>query len=272
MTTLKEALQVVHDAGYTSKSPAQQQSHKAYKVNQVEVDERWFAMQDTQNYELIKDKLTQGQKGVLLLLTTAMQVKKGGALYKGRYERLTVEGVATMIGKKRTQTHTILTELECLGVITKEQSGKNVFLSINEAFYLCGWRDHTRPVVKIFKKRLQEVAGLLTLNEMGFLSDILSHMHWETHILCSNPSEHDASQLEVWRAKDVVSELGYSRNFVSATLRKFRQNRITVEIGTVIDVICLDPALVSKQSKAITLVDIIEVAQQIHLSKDNFKK
>ncbi|MDI6531624.1 hypothetical protein [Bacillus mycoides] len=272
MTTIKEAKKVLHEAGYSTASPAQQQSRKVYTAKKEDMTEKRFAMQDVTNYEVIRDQLTQGQKGVLLLLTTAMKVKKGGQLYRGQNERLTVEDVSHMIGKKAKQTYTILTELENLGAITKEKAGKHVYVNLVEGFYLCGFLDKNRPVVKIFKKRLQEVAGLLSLNEMGFLADILAHMHWETHILCSNPTEKDASQLEVWKTKDIVEVLGYSRNFVSATLRKFKRNEITMEIGTIIDVICLDPELVSRQAKQVTLMDIKEVARKIHLSSNNYRK
>ncbi|PQZ53975.1 hypothetical protein CQZ94_19190 [Bacillus sp. MYb209] len=271
MVTVKQAKEVLHDAGYQMESPAQQQSRKNYAIKKSEMSEKRFAMQDVTNYEAIRDQLTQGQKGVLLLLTTAMRVKKGGQLYKGQFERLTVEDVSNMIGKKAKQTFTILTELENLGAITKEKSGKHVYVNIVEGFYLCWFMDEKRPMVKIFKKRLQEVAGLLSLNEMGFLADVLSHIHWTTHILCSNPTEPDVSKLEVWRAKDIVELLGYSRNFVSATLRKFKRNGITMEIGTIIDVICLDPELVSRSAKEVTLLDIKEVARKIHLSSSNYR-
>ncbi|MED1410080.1 hypothetical protein [Bacillus paramycoides] len=271
MVTVKQAKEVLTREGYKTDSPAQQQSRKNYAIKKSEMSEKRFAMQDVTNYETIRDQLTQGQKGVLLLLTTAMRVKKGGQLYKGQFERLTVEDVSNMIGKKAKQTFTILTELENLGAITKEKSGKHVYVNIVEGFYLCGFMEEKRPMVKIFKKRLQEVAGLLSLNEMGFLADVLSHIHWTTHILCSNPTEPDVSKLEVWRAKDIVELLGYSRNFVSATLRKFKRNGITMEIGTIIDVICLDPELVSRSAKEVTLLDIKEVARKIHLSSSNYR-
>ena len=271
MITVKQAKEVLKQEKYKISSPAQQQSRKNYAIKKSEMSEKRFAMQDVTNYETIRNQLTRGQKGVLLLLTTAMRVKKGGQLYKGQFERLTVEDVSNMINKKAKQTFTILTELENLGAITKEKSGKHVYVNIVEGFYLCGFMEEKRPMVKIFKKRLQEVAGLLSLNEMGFLADILSHIHWTTHILCSNPTEPDVSKLEVWRAKDIVELLGYSRNFVGATLRKFKRNGITMEIGTIIDVICLDPELVSRSAKEVTLLDIKEVARKIHLSSSNYR-
>ncbi len=43
-----------------------------------------------------------------------------------------------MIGKQRTATYNILTELESYGLITKEQEGKEVFVNISEGFYSCG--------------------------------------------------------------------------------------------------------------------------------------
>ncbi|MGQ8854819.1 hypothetical protein [Bacillus sp. SRB_8] len=271
MITIKQAKEVLHDAGYQMGSPAQQQSRKNYAIKKSEMSEKRFAMQDVTNYETIRNQLTQGQKGVLLLLTTAMKVKKGGQLFKGQFERLTVEDVSSMIDKKRRQTNDILIELEQIGAISKEKVGKNVYINIVEDFYLCGFMEEKRPMVKIFKKRLREVAGLLSLNEMGFLADILAHVHWTTHIICSNPTEPDVSKLEVWRAKDIVEVLGYSRNFVGATLRKFKRNEITMEIGTIIDVICLDPELVHRSAKEVTLMDIKEVARKIHLSSSNYR-
>lgn len=270
MDTLGQAKEELLEAGYDLISPAQKEARKKYKP--IARDGRHFAMQNIEGYELLRSQLTQGQKGVLLLLTTAMEINEGGKLFKGKNERLTVEDVSVIIGKKRVQTFKILTELENIGAITKEQVGKNVFVNISEGFYRCGYMEKNTPVVKIFKKRLQEVASKLSHNELGFLSDVLSHMHWETHILCSNPTEKDASKLEVWKGKDIVEVLGYSRNFVSATLKKFRQNEITMEIGTVLDVIVLDPDLVSKQAKKVTLEDIKRVAKQVHLSSSNYRK
>ncbi|MGG0648533.1 MarR family transcriptional regulator [Bacillus mycoides] len=270
MDNLQVAKTELLEAGYDLISPAQKESRKKYKP--IERDGRHFTMQNIESYELLRSQLTQGQKGVLLLLTTAMEINKNGLLFKGKNERLTVEDVSVMIGKKNKQTFNILTELENIGAITKEQVGKKVFVNISEGFYRCGYMEKNTPVVKIFKKRLQEVASKLSHNELGFLSDILAHMHWETHILCSNPTETDASKLEVWKGKDIVEVLGYSRNFVSATLKKFRQNEITMEIGTVIDVIVLDPDLVSKQAKKVTLEDIKRVAKQVHPSSFNYRK
>lgn len=70
-----------------------------------------------------------------------MEINEGGKLFKGKNERLTVEDVSVMIGKKRVQTFKILTELENIGAITKEQVGKNVFVNISEGFtVVVTWR------------------------------------------------------------------------------------------------------------------------------------
>ncbi|UFH99682.1 hypothetical protein [Bacillus toyonensis] len=271
VVTLKDALRITSEAGYKTVSPGKQKAERDYAVNKDKWSEKHFTMQDTKQYETIRNQLTQGQKGVLLLLTTTMVAKKGGKLYKGRNERLTIEDVARMIGRERRQTYEILVELEQVGAITKEQVGRHVCINIVEDFYLCGFMEKKRPVVKIFKKRLQEVAKLLTLNELGFLADVLSHIHWTTHILCSNPTEPDISKLEVWRGKDIVEVLGYSRNFVSATLRKFKRNGITMEIGTYIDVICIDPELVHRSAKEITILDIKNITKEIAFSNKNYR-
>ncbi|MGR5867831.1 helix-turn-helix domain-containing protein [Bacillus pacificus] len=60
------------------------------------------------------------------------------SFYKSAEKRLTVNDVAKMIGKQRTATYNILTELESYGLITKEQEGKEVFVNISEGFYSCG--------------------------------------------------------------------------------------------------------------------------------------
>ncbi|TKJ00558.1 MarR family transcriptional regulator, partial [Bacillus cereus] len=123
MDTLGQAKEELLEAGYDLISPAQKEARKKYKP--IARDGRHFAMQNIEGYELLRSQLTQGQKGVLLLLTTAMEINEGGKLFKGKNERLTVEDVSVMIGKKRVQTFKILTELENIGAITKEQVGKN---------------------------------------------------------------------------------------------------------------------------------------------------
>ncbi|MGR5927286.1 helix-turn-helix domain-containing protein [Bacillus pacificus] len=228
-------------------------------------------MQNVENYSLVASQLTQSQKGVLLLLTTAMNMNTEGKLYKSAEKRLTVNDVAKMIGKQRTATYNILTELESYGLITKEQEGKEVFVNISEGFYSCGELKSKAPFVKIFKKQLQELAGELTLNELGFLSDLLAHMHYSTHLLCSNPTEKDTSKLELWRGKDIIEVLGYSKSFVSKTLKKFRELRITVEIRTVRDVILLHTNLVSRQYKKITLEEVLDVVDKSYITSKNYR-
>ncbi|MEI4800555.1 MarR family transcriptional regulator [Bacillus sp. FJAT-51639] len=257
--------------GYELVSPAQKEARRKYNEAQNNRDGRHFVMQKVDNYSVIASQLTQGQKGVLLLLTTAMSMNGEGKLFKDSENRLTVSGVADMIGKKPKQTYNVLTELESYGLITKEQKGKEVFVNISEGFYSCGELQGKVSFVKIFKKRLQEVARELTLNELGFLADLLSHMHYSTHLLCSNPTEKDTSNLELWRGKDIIELLGYSKSFVSKTLKKFRELRITVEIRTVRDVILLHPNLVSRQSKQITLEEILEVVDKSHLTSKNYR-
>ncbi|MDM5432354.1 winged helix-turn-helix domain-containing protein [Bacillus hominis] len=258
--------------GYELVSPAQKEARKKYQDRQSKKDGRQFVMQKVENYSLVTSQLGQGEKGVLLFLTTAMSMNNEGKLFKDSENRLTVSDVAEMIGKKRTATHKVLSELEAYGLITKEQVGKEVFVNISEGFYSCGELQSKVPFVKIFKKQLQAVAKELSLNEMGFLSDLLAHMHYETHLLCSNPTEKDTSQLELWRGKDVIELLGYSKSFVGATLRKFRQLKITIEIRTVRDVILLHPNLASRQYKKVTLEEIVEVIDSSHLSSKNYRK
>lgn len=257
--------------GYEIVSPAQKEVRKKYQERQSQKDGRHFVMQKVENYSLVTSQLTQGQKGVLLLLTTAMSMNREGKLFKDSENRLTVSDVAEMIGKKPKQTYNILTELESYGLITKEQEGKEVFVSISEGFYSCGELQSKVPFVKIFKKRLQEVAKGLTLNEMGFLADLLAHMHYSTHLLCSNPTEKDTSQLELWRGRDIIELFGYSKSFVGKTLKKFRELKITVEIRTVRDVILLHPNLVSRQYKKVTLEEIVEVVDKSHLTSKNYR-
>ncbi|MEI2361018.1 MarR family transcriptional regulator [Priestia megaterium] len=264
-TPLSEVL----EKGYTLVSPKQKEARKKY-VERKSHKELGYVLMNRDNVQVVEANLTLAQSGLLMFLTAYMKFNEEGKLfYKGK--RLTVSEASKLIGKSIAQTRKEIAELEANGLLVKEKVGTHIYLNLSEGFFKCGKVENKFTFVKIFKKRLAEVAQQLTLNELGLLMHMLSHMHEDTHLLCMNPDEKDLKQVVLWRRKDLPEVLEVSKSFVYKTLNKFLQLKITAEVRSVNEAVVLHPSLASRKPVTPQFEDILDVINN-SLTTENYKQ
>lgn len=255
--------------GYELVSPKQKEARKQY-VERKKHKELGYVLMNRDNVQVVETNLTLAQSGLLIFLTAYMKFNEEGKLfYKG--ERLTVSEASKLIGKSVAQTRKEIAELEANGLLVKEKVGRSIYLNLSEGFFKCGKVENKFTFVKIFKKRLAEVAQQLTLNELGLLMHMLSHMHEETHLLCMNPDEKNLKQVVLWRRKDLPEVFGLSKDFIYKSLNKFLQLKITAEVRSVNEAVVLHPSLASRKPTTPDFKDILDVIND-SLTTDNYKK
>ncbi|MGE7761007.1 hypothetical protein [Peribacillus sp. NPDC097895] len=257
------------ESGYTITSPAQKERNEQFK-RLHKPKEKGFVMLQRDNFNSVKGNLKIGQVGMYLFLVSYMKLNEEGKLYKSKTDRLSMEDVSKLVGKKPAQVRAIISELEANGLLTREKVGKNVYINISEGFLVCGKSRNDSMFVKVFKTRLSEIAKKLTMNELGLFMLMLGHMHYKTHILCDNPDQEKTNELVIWKRKDVENEFGLSKNFVGTTIRKLREVRAVAEVRTVNEAIVLHPSVVSR-TEAPTWDKIVDAIDN-GLTKDNYKK
>ncbi|MCM3641405.1 hypothetical protein M4D68_09675 [Priestia aryabhattai] len=264
-TTIGEAL----ENGYELVSPKQKEARKQY-TERKKHKELGYVLLNRDNVQVVEANLTLAQSGLLMFLTAYMKFNEEGKLfYKG--ERLTVTEASKLIGKSVAQTRKEIAELEANGLLVKEKVGRNIYLNLSEGFFKCGSVENKFTFIKIFKKRLAEVAQQLSLNELGLLMLMLNHMHEDTHLLCMNPDKKDLKQVVLWRRRDLPEVFGLSKDFVYKTLNKFLQLKITAEVRSINEAVVLHPSLASRKPVTPDFKDILDVIND-SLTTDNYKK
>lgn len=260
----EEMIEHLARQGYTVNTGESQRQKDAYYQKKNRQDKKHFAWQNTVNHVSQSQILTDIQKGSLLVMSTFLEFGGDGKCHDTKGEELTNKKFAKLIGKSVKTANRILDECESIGAITLEKSGRDKIIRFTEMLYTCGKPSgDKKQFVKVFKLAVRDLIQTFSLKELGLLSDLLPRFHWKTHILCENPTEMELSDIKVWRRKDIIEKLGYPRKFVYDTMNKFKRNKATIEISSAIDVICLSPNLVSRQSDRVTLEEIEKVAQQI---------
>ncbi|PHF95449.1 hypothetical protein [Bacillus wiedmannii] len=260
----EEMIKHLAEQGYTVNSGESQRQKDVYYQKRQRQDKKHFAWQNTVNQIAVKHSLNDIQKGSLLVMATFLELEGNGRATDTKGNALTVNDFSKVTGKSRRQAMRILEECENIGAITMEKDGKEIVIRFTDMLYICGKaQGDNRQFVKLFKLSVRELIKTFSLKELGLLSDLLPHFHWKTHILCENPTEMELSNIQVWRRKDTIEKLGYSRKFVYDTMNKFKRNKATIEISSAIDVICLSPNLVSRQSDRVTLEEIEKVADSV---------
>ncbi|WP_208019037.1 hypothetical protein [Bacillus arachidis] len=247
------------------KSESRKQRDMKYMERKILQDDKRFSWQDTINQVAIKNQLSDIQKGALLIMSTFLEFNGDGKLFDTKGGKLTVNKLAPLIRRDTRTAKRIVTECENIGALTTHKEGKETIITFTDMLYKCGetLKGTAERFVKVYKLSVRELVGKFTLKEIGFLSDLLPHFHWKTHILCENPTEMDSNKIKVWRRKDIIEKLRYNKDFVYETMNKFKRNLVTIEISSAIDLICLSPNLVSRQEYKVTLEKIEEVAHSI---------
>ncbi|OOR76992.1 hypothetical protein BK785_23475 [Bacillus thuringiensis serovar bolivia] len=262
--TEQQMIEHLVSKGMTILSEGQKNQMDAYRDKRERQDKKHFAWQNTVNHVSQSQSLTDIQKGSLLIMSTFLEFEGEGKCHDTKGAELTNKKFAKLIGKSLKTANRILDDCESIGAITLEKSGRDKIIKFTDMLYTCGKPSgDKKQFVKVFKLAVRDLIQTFNLKELGLFADLLPHFHWKTHILCENPTEMDVSKIKVWRRKDIIEKLGYNKDKLPRMMTRFKRNRATIEISSTIDVICLSPSLVSRQSDKVTLDDIEKVAQQI---------
>ncbi|KXY31204.1 hypothetical protein ACTFRO_14695 [Bacillus cereus group sp. MYBK163-2] len=246
------------------KTDRQKERDLEYYEKKDRQDKRHFSWQNSVNQVAIKYQLNDIQKGSLLLMSTFLKNNGQGELYDTKGNHLTVNKLADLIGRSKKQADRIVDECENIGAVTTQREGKERIITFTDMIYTCGnLEGDNKKYAKVFKLAVRKLGSMLSLKELGFLSDLLPHFHWESHILCENPTWNGTEGMKVWRRKDIIEKLGYNRNVVTSTFRKLKDNDVILELSGKIDVIYLSPNIVSRQSDKVTLEQIEKVARSV---------
>ncbi|CAG9614914.1 hypothetical protein BACCIP111899_04147 [Bacillus rhizoplanae] len=272
MDNLQAAKQEVLEAGYEIVSSAQKEAREKYLNSMSQRDGRHFTMMKRDNFKVIKENLTLQQQGVLLYLATCMKINQDGKLFTEKGDLLTVKHLVASLDKTRSQVNKILSELESNGLITRKTVGKTTYVNMTDAVFVCEKLKEEYKVVKIFKAHLQEKAKSISLNALGLFGMMLSYMSWTTNFIVENPDEEETSRLVLLKRKHLEELLGLSRPTVKKLMEELCKNRLIIEIKTVTEAICLDPKAVSRQTRKITLDELLDNIEKASFSRENFKK
>ena len=279
MDKLQAAKQTVLEAGYDLVSQAQKEARKnfarqeAYNTAKVLGREKRYILMKKDNYNTVKLQLTLSQHGILMYLLTCMEINKEGKLFKNKTDRLTMSDVSNLTGKSAAQIRKVVTELENLGIVTRETEGRNSYLSVSEGFFVCGSTGNGKyNTVKIYKQRLKEVVKEISLNSLGFFALMLGNFHWKTNLLVENPEEQETEKLILWKRKDLEEAYGLSRPTVKKCITELAKARMTFVVITIEEAICLDHKITNRQKKEVTVEELLDNIQKASLSSDNFKK
>ncbi|WP_338786262.1 hypothetical protein [Metabacillus sp. FJAT-53654] len=266
--TIRELVEL----GGEAKTPQRVNSNKAFKkkLSQKRLGNEQF-VRVKEDFNEVKKYLSLEQSGLLMFLVGFVKFNEQGQLFHDS-KRMTVSDIARLIGKSEAQTRKVLGELEAFSLIYREKVGRSVFVTLGESFFNCGYSGESFKFVKVYKTRLKEIAKKLSLNEIGFLMLLLTHFHWETHLLVDNPSEKDMSKLIVWQRKHIAEELGLSIDFVKRAIPKLRKVQAIVEVKSAKTGLVLDPSLVCRQEVKPSFDKIVRTINEAGLTKENFKK
>lgn len=265
---LEQAKLKVLENGYTLVSKEAMEARKKYSKKRLG-NEQFVRVKG--GFEEVKKHLSLEQSGLLFFLVGFVKFNEEGKLFNNS-ERMTVSDIAKLVGKSEAQTRKVLGELETLSLIDREKVGRKVFVSLGETFFNCGYSEEAFKFVKVYKTRLKEIIKQLTLNEIGFLMQLIPHFHWKTHLLVDDPNENDLSKLVVWQRKNIAEELGLSIDFIKRAIPKLRKVQAIVEVKSAKTGIVLDPSLVCRQELKPTFEEIVRTINDAGLTKENFKK
>lgn len=255
--------------GYTVTSPEQKRARKEWIES---LEHRTWSWQNTVNQIATKVSLNDIQKGSMLVMSTFLELNGEGKLFDTEGGKLTINKLSKLLGKSTRTAKRIIDECENIGALTTHKEGKETVITFTDMLYTCGKLEGEQTQhVKVFKVAVRNLIKVLTLKEVGFLSDLLPHFHHKSHILCNNPTWNGSDGMQVWRRKDIIEVLEYDKDFVRKAVNKFIRNGILLELKSRIDVIYLSPEIACRQASGVTLEEIEKVALQYVGDGDNIQ-
>ncbi|MEV5108324.1 hypothetical protein MRBLBA3_000253 [Bacillus sp. LBA3-1-1.1] len=216
-------------------------------------------------------------KGLVLALSSLMKPKAKGKLSGSNREGLSIKGISDKLNCNIKTLRPLLQDAELYGMIQLEKVGKESHCFLESEFYQCGRSKEADDFIKVFQAKMLEIVQSKKLNftELGILSVLLNHMHYESHIICEDPTSPLYSEMKVWRPQNIADKLLVDIQAVRRTLRKFNQQGITVEMKAYgIKTIILNPEMFSRQKLKIDMDKLKEVAnrEKGNLTRKNYFK
>ena len=153
-------------------------------------------------------------------------------------------------------------------LLSLEQSGVMMFLL---GFAKMG-KDGALYIEEGDKKKAVKLTSSELAKLLGMFFKLISHFHYDLHILVDNPHEKSIDELAIWSRKHIADSVGCSQDFAKRAIPKLLKANFLMEITSAKKVIILNPLLVSKQKKSPSLYEIAEAIETAALSKANFKK
>ncbi|HDR7286942.1 MULTISPECIES: hypothetical protein [Bacillus cereus group] len=196
--------------GYEVKSPEQKEAHRKYMEMKAtlelgaETDLRHYAVQMCEAH--FQKDVSPKVKGLVFVLSTMLEVKSDGLVVDRKYNPLSVNEIAEKIFKSVRSISPVLQEAVECGMLTEryEGNGSAKHYTISDEFYRIGSLGKGTPsFTKVIKSSVREVSKNLSLEELGYLSELINFMHPKLQVLFRNPYESNEKYLEILRPKDI---------------------------------------------------------------------
>ncbi|MCR6787887.1 MULTISPECIES: hypothetical protein [Bacillus cereus group] len=216
-------------------------------------------------------------KGLALALSSLLKPKSKGKISDRGLKGLSLNDIATKLNRQVKTLRPILKRAETYGMVYSEKVGKENNYFIESDYYQCGHSKEAEDFIKVFQAKMLEISQDKKLNftDLGILSVLLNHMHYESHIICEDPTSPLYSEMKVWRPQNIADKLLVDIQAVRRTLRKFNQQGIAVEMKAYgIKTIILNPEMFSRQKLKIDMDKLKEVAnrEKGNLTRKNYFK
>ncbi|HDR7672449.1 hypothetical protein RE438_22815 [Bacillus wiedmannii] len=276
-----ETMKSAKEMGLDVSNPVAKQKQKDnyHKLKGVGLVEQGY---DTRHWSLL---ISQGHlqlphvplevKGLVLVLSSLMRARSKGKLVDGNLNPLNTLDIARKINKSEKTIRPLLRNAETLGLIKSSKLGNEYIYTLEPEYYICGKSTGLDDFVKVFQGKTLEISRNKKLNfsDLGILSVLINQMHYESHIICEDPTNPSYKEMKVWRPKDIAEKLNLDIQAVRRSLRKFNNEGITVEIKAYgIKTIILNPEMFSRHRLKIDMDILKEVAnrEKGNLTRNNY--
>ncbi|HDR7941221.1 TPA: hypothetical protein QCY47_000581 [Bacillus wiedmannii] len=216
-------------------------------------------------------------KGLVLALSSLLKPKSKGKLTGRGLKGLSLNEIADKLNRPINTLRPLLKQAELYGLIHSVKVGKENNYFIEMEYYQCGKSKEAEDFIKVFQIKMLAIVQDKKLNftDLGILSVLLNHMHYESHIICEDPTSPLYSEMKVWRPQNIADKLLLNIQAVRRTLRKFNNEGITVEMKAYgIKTIILNPESFSRSKLKIDMGKLKEVAnrEKGNLTRKNYFK
>ncbi|MGG3674091.1 hypothetical protein ABES96_23635 [Bacillus nitratireducens] len=214
-------------------------------------------------------------KGLVLALSSLLKPKSKGKIADRSLKGFSLNDIADKFNRQVKTLRPLLKEAELNGLIYSEKVGKENNYFIESEYYQCGHSKEAEDFIKVFQAKMLGIAQDKKLNftDLGILSVLLNHMHYESHIICEDPTNPIYKEMKVWRPQNIAEKLNLDIQAVRRSLRKFNNEGITVEMKAYgIKTIILNPEMFSRRKLRIDMDKLKEVAnrEKGNLTRSNF--